>query len=115
MDACSQLASRSERPTQSLARRLQGKRVAMVTFSPYPADPRPRRAADAFLKEGATVDLVCLGDEGAPRRESVSGAERPSHPHHASPGRQAVIRLGVFQLHPSLCDYSGHAGTQTAL
>ncbi len=57
----------------SEGRRLQGKRVAMVTFSPYPADPRPRRAADAFLKEGATVDLVCLGDEGTPRRERLAG------------------------------------------
>ena len=73
LDACGQLASGSQAPTASDGRRLQGKRVAMVTFSPYPADPRPRRAADAFLKEGATVDLICLGDEGAPGRESLAG------------------------------------------
>ena len=51
---------------------LQGKRVAMVTFSSYPADPRPRRAAAALLNEGMTVDLICLADDDAPKRE-VSG------------------------------------------
>lgn len=45
----------------------------MVTFSPYPADPRPRRAADALLKEGMSVDLICLGDENAPKREALDG------------------------------------------
>ena len=75
MDARAQLASRSQGPTASEGRRLQGKRVAMVTFSPYPGDPRPRRAADTFLKEGATVDLICLGDERAPRRENSGGLD----------------------------------------
>jgi glycosyltransferase involved in cell wall biosynthesis len=45
----------------------------MVTFSQYPDDPRPRRAAGALLKEGMTVDLICLADERSARRES-SGA-----------------------------------------
>jgi glycosyltransferase involved in cell wall biosynthesis len=45
----------------------------MVTFSPYPADPRPRRAADALRKEGMIVDLICLGEGGAPKREEVNG------------------------------------------
>ena len=53
--------------------RFAGKRVAMVTFSAYPNDPRPRRAIDALVSEGATVDLVCLGGEGVPRRESLDG------------------------------------------
>jgi glycosyltransferase involved in cell wall biosynthesis len=48
---------------------LQGKRVAMVTFSSYPADPRPRRALDALLREGMSIDLICLWDENARRRE----------------------------------------------
>jgi glycosyltransferase involved in cell wall biosynthesis len=52
---------------------LQGKRAAMVTFSSYPADPRPRRAADALLKEGMSIDLICLGDENAPKRERLNG------------------------------------------
>ena len=54
---------------------LQGKRVAMVSFSPYPADPRPRRAAEALLKEGMTVDFICLGDDTAPRRERSAGLD----------------------------------------
>ena len=54
---------------------LHGKRVGMVTFSPYPADPRPRRAADALLREGMTVDLICVGDEKAPRREILDGLD----------------------------------------
>jgi glycosyltransferase involved in cell wall biosynthesis len=45
----------------------------MVTFSSYPADPRPRRAADALLQEGMSIDLICLGDENAPKRETLDG------------------------------------------
>ncbi len=61
-------------PQDSLADlRLKGKRVAMVTFSSYPADPRPRRAANTFIKEGMTVDLICLGDENQAKREMLGG------------------------------------------
>jgi len=67
--ASGHLSSHSQSAAPSTDSGLQGKRVGMVTFSPYPADPRPRRAADALLKEGMTVDLICLGDEKAPRRE----------------------------------------------
>lgn len=49
--------------------RLNGKRVGMVVFSPYPFDPRPRRAIDALLKEGMTIDLICEGADGFPHRE----------------------------------------------
>jgi len=45
----------------------------MIMFSFYPSDPRPRRAADALLKEGASVDLICLGEETAPKREVLNG------------------------------------------
>jgi glycosyltransferase involved in cell wall biosynthesis len=54
-------------------RRFAGKRVAMVTFSPYPYDARPRRAVDALVGEGASVDLICLANEGAPKREVLNG------------------------------------------
>lgn len=53
--------------------RLRGKRVAMVTFSHYPGDPRPRRAIDALVSQGMQVELVCLEDGKNPRRE-VSGS-----------------------------------------
>src|SRR5262249_41010647 len=51
----------------------RGKRIAMVMFSFYPADPRPRRAVDALRKEGATVDLICLQDEKSPPHERLDG------------------------------------------
>jgi glycosyltransferase involved in cell wall biosynthesis len=47
----------------------------MVTFSSYPADPRPRRAADALLREGLSVDLICLQDEGTLKREILNGLD----------------------------------------
>jgi glycosyltransferase involved in cell wall biosynthesis len=53
--------------------RLAGKSVGMVTFSAYPFDPRPRRAIDALVGAGASVDLICLGDEKAPSREVRNG------------------------------------------
>jgi len=49
--------------------RLSGKRVGMIVFSHYPADPRPRRAAEALLQEGAIVDLICEWEEKSPKRE----------------------------------------------
>jgi glycosyltransferase involved in cell wall biosynthesis len=52
---------------------LRGKKAAMVLFSYYPADPRPRRAADALLKAGMSVDLICLRDESASKRETLNG------------------------------------------
>lgn len=55
-------------------RRLLGKRGAVLLFSHYPADPRPRRAAEALISEGATIDLICLQeDAGEPKRETVNG------------------------------------------
>ena len=37
----------------------------MITFSPYPSDPRPRRAVDALIDAGMTVDLICLAEDQA--------------------------------------------------
>ena len=41
-------------------RRLRGKRAAVLLFSHYPADPRPRRAAEALAAQGVNIDLICL-------------------------------------------------------
>lgn len=62
-------SSSSDSPSTSAAPQLKGKRVAMVTFSQFPGDPRPRRAVEALLDEGMSVDLICLTDESAPTRE----------------------------------------------
>src|SRR5579863_8822658 len=49
---------------------LKGKRVGILLYSSYPADPRPRRAAEAMLKEGMSVDMICLQDGDEPARET---------------------------------------------
>jgi glycosyltransferase involved in cell wall biosynthesis len=54
---------------------LAGKRAGMVVFSSYPADPRPRRAIEALLREGMSIDLVCRGDEDEPKHESLGRLE----------------------------------------
>lgn len=47
----------------------------MVTFSSYPADPRPRRAIDALLKQDMYVDLICLADPKEPLRAKNQGLD----------------------------------------
>ncbi len=55
-------------------RMFQGRRAAVLLFSEYPADPRPRRAAEALAQKGMTVDVFCLrGDSDEPKRETVGG------------------------------------------
>src|SRR5437867_8242930 len=53
-----------------------GKRVAMVLFSYYPTDPRPRRAAEALVSFGMSVELICV-KEGSheARHEVVNGLD----------------------------------------
>jgi glycosyltransferase involved in cell wall biosynthesis len=52
-------------------RRLCGRRAAVLLFSHYPADPRPRRAAEALAAQGVEIDLICLrDDDGEPAYES---------------------------------------------
>lgn len=70
--AGTQPAPVSPDPEKAAGKRFRGKRAAMVTFSGYPGDPRPRRAAEAYLSEGWAVDLICLAD-GSPERREVSG------------------------------------------
>src|SRR6266571_101156 len=86
------------------SRQFVGKRVAMVTFSPYPYDPRPRRAVDALVGEGASVDLICLGNEGAPKREVLDGVNVLRLPiKHDRRGKFAyAYRYAVFILTSSM-------------
>jgi hypothetical protein len=80
--------------------KLNGKRVAMVTFSSYPFDPRPRRALDALVAAGATVDLVCLGDDKSPKRENRDGIRVLRIPlNHPRRGKvEYALRYGLFIL-----------------
>ena len=54
--------------------RLCGRRVAVLLFSYYPSDSRPRLAAEALASEGALVDVICLRETRTePRREIING------------------------------------------
>jgi glycosyltransferase involved in cell wall biosynthesis len=71
--------------------RLIDKRAGMVVFSQYPADPRPRRAAEALLKEGMSIDLICEGDENSPKRETI--------------GRLEIIRVPIRHFRGGVLSY----------
>ena len=43
-------------------RRLRGRRAAVLLFSYYPSDQRPRRATEALAAQGVDIDLICLRD-----------------------------------------------------
>lgn len=79
---------------------LFGKRAGMVVFSPYPSDPRPRRAADALLDEGMTIDLICEGAEGVPRRERRGGLDITRIPirHHRGGALSYAYQYSLFIL-----------------
>lgn len=51
------------------------KRVAIVVFSYYPADPRPRREAEALCAAGMSVDVICLKDGPEAKKEIVNGVK----------------------------------------
>jgi glycosyltransferase involved in cell wall biosynthesis len=68
-------ASQVDPPMTASSKRFAGTLVGMVTYSPYPDDPRPRRAVDALLAEGARVELICLSGEGTPKREKLDGVD----------------------------------------
>jgi len=93
-------ASQTQPVTNLAYPRLAGKRVAMVTFSAYPFDPRPRRAIDALVGAGATIDLICLGEEKAPRREERKGINVLRIPlKHPRRGKvEYALRYGIFIL-----------------
>src|SRR5580704_17592013 len=93
-----------ENPPTAVIKRLAGKRVAMVTFSAYPFDPRPRRSIDAFLAEGATVDLICLGNKNDAKGEQPEGVKvfRVALKHPRRGKFEYAFRYGMFILISSL-------------
>lgn len=54
---------------------LEGMRMAVVSYSNFPGDPRPRRAAETFMQAGMSVEVICLMDEGSPKRDRFKGIE----------------------------------------
>jgi glycosyltransferase involved in cell wall biosynthesis len=54
--------------------RFAGKRVVAAVYSNYPSDPRPRRAAEALVRHGASVEVICLKErDDEPQRETFNG------------------------------------------
>jgi len=49
--------------------------MAVVLFSDFPGDPRPRRAAEAFRDVGMAVEVICLSDESGVKRENFNGID----------------------------------------
>ena len=81
--------------------RLKGKRAAVLLFSYYPEDPRPRLAAEALAKEGVAIDLICLQqDRSQPRREVINGVNvfRVPLKRHRSGLVKYVAQYSVFIL-----------------
>ena len=81
--------------------RLRGKRAAVLLYSYYPADPRPRRAAEALAKEGVTVDLICLREnENEPTRETINGVRvlRVRQRRYRGDKRRYIDQYGAFIL-----------------
>lgn len=53
-----------------------GRRAAVILYSYYPSDPRPRRAAEALVEAGMQVDLFCLSEgPHEPAVENVRGVQ----------------------------------------
>jgi len=81
--------------------RLRGKRGAVLLFSYYPADPRPRRAAEALAMEGVTVDLICLREnDREPAYETINGVNvfRVQRRRHRGTKRRYVGQYAAFIL-----------------
>src|ERR1044071_986947 len=53
---------------------LAGKNAAVLVYSGYPSDPRPRRAAEALVGLGMNVDVFCLRqNDQEPLRDTCNG------------------------------------------
>jgi glycosyltransferase involved in cell wall biosynthesis len=80
----------SARPTADRAAKgngnavmLKGKRAAVLLYSYYPSDPRPRREAEALVSEGMDVELICLRETAAePACETINGVKVTRLPLH---------------------------------
>ena len=83
------------------SRPLSGKKGAVVLHSYFPADPRPRREAEALVAAGMEIDLICLRQNpNEPSRESRGGINVRRVPlRHKREGKLAYfIQYGCFIL-----------------
>jgi glycosyltransferase involved in cell wall biosynthesis len=53
---------------------VHGKKVAVLLYSYYPSDPRPRRSAEALANAGMEVEMICLRQKNSePKHEVING------------------------------------------
>ncbi len=91
-------AEAPEGTSERANRPLEGKRAAVLLYSYYPSDPRPRRAAEAMVEAGMEVELICLRQNvEEPKREVVNGV--------------SVLRLSVGKSRGSKITYLLQYGT----
>jgi glycosyltransferase involved in cell wall biosynthesis len=70
------LAPSSDSSASEKRSRLRGRHAAVLLFSYFPADPRPRRSTEALVLEGVNVEVICLQkDDSEPRHETIDGVE----------------------------------------
>ena len=80
---------------------LRTKRAAVVLYSSFPEDPRPRRAAEALIQEGMEVDFFCLGDKASPPGgEMLHGVRVFRHvmSHERDNKLRYILKYGRFLL-----------------
>jgi len=80
---------------------FRGKRVAVLLYSSYPSDPRPRRAAEALVAQGAEVEVICLRqDPDEATVETVAGVliRRLPHKHRRGGKLTYVWQYSAFLL-----------------
>lgn len=80
---------------------LKGRHAAVLLFSEYPDDPRPRRAAEALAREGVNVDVICLQESpDEPRYETVDGVDVYRVPLQRRRGSKIgyIFQYGAFIL-----------------
>ncbi len=66
--------SPSNKPAPRSVSALINKKAAVIVYSYYPSDTRVRRAAEAMIEAGMSVDLLCLTDlETDPVQENIGG------------------------------------------
>jgi Glycosyl transferase 4-like domain len=77
-------------------------RLAVVLYSCYLADPRPRRETEALAEAGMEADVICLRrDSSEPAFERVSGVNihRVALSHQRGGHGGYIFRYGYFFLH----------------
>jgi glycosyltransferase involved in cell wall biosynthesis len=80
-------------------KRFEGKKAAVLLYSEYKSDARPRREAEALVKSGMDVDVICLRQNpGDPTNECISGVNVRRVPlRHRRKGKlNYVLQYGFF-------------------